>query len=483
MLAYRQVNTRANFHLFTCDYLNLSVINIVLNETAKKTIPITLIYIVLTLQLIILVDTYAVNVLWWDQWDFLYPLFQDRGYLDIFKWQHGPHRQGLAFVLTSFIYKSTNWNVRIEAFFMVGLLFVTSLLFSITNFRLNKNISLFDSAIPLMILSSLFYETIYQTPNASHGIFPLFLLSVIALGQTFTFGKRILVTTVSGFFAIFSGFGLFAGLMVTIWTVWGMVCAHLSNIRHRLIVYTTAFLLMTVGFYLFFYGYAFNPAVECYHFPHSPIREYFIFLFAMLGFFDGIHCSAGVLFCYLSLVIGFLQAAVFLSLSITELKRFFIKKKKASALTRICIILGGFSAIYMISTAIGRVCISPIGGQAPRYLPLVTPAYIALYFYLRQKSSKKLMRFLLYFLFVGLFLKALVFSFPIAEKSMSAMVEISKGKTLWIESYLETGDLIKASELSGFKLYPDDPMVLSNRMRYLHDRNLTFFQNKKLSEK
>jgi len=66
---------------------------------------------------------------------------------------------------------------------------------------------------------------------------------------------------------------------------------------------------------------------------------------------------------------------------------------------------------------------------------------------------------------------------------MSAMVEISKGKTLWIESYLETGDLIKASELSGFKLYPDDPMVLSNRMRYLHDRNLTFFQNKKLSEK
>ena len=142
---------------------------------------------------------------------------------------------------------------------------------------------------------------------------------------------------------------------------------------------------------------------------------------------------------------------MFLPVSVMVLKRFLVKGNKATALTRICFILGGFSATYMASTAIGRVCIAT-AVQAPRYLPLMTPAYIALYLYLRQKPSNNLKRFLLFSLFVGLLLKALVFSFPFAEKSMAPMVEISNKKELWIESYHETGDLRKASNLSGFKL-------------------------------
>ena len=440
-------------------------------------VTIAAIYVVLTLQLTLFVDTYAVNILWWDQWDFLKPFFEEKGYLDIFMQQHGPHRQGLAFVLTSLIYKATNWNVRIEAFFMVGLLFFTSLLFSYTTVRLNKGFSFFDAAVPLMILSPTFYETVYQTANASHGIFPLFLIGVIALGQTFTFWVRILVTTFCGFIALFTGFGFFAGVMVAIWAVWGTFCALISKNRQRLIVYATALLVMAGGFYLFFNGYVFNPAVECYHFPHSPIHEYLLFMIYMLGFFGGIHCSLGVLFCRLSLVVGLLQAAVFLQVSVMVLKRFLVKGDKATALTRICFILGGFSATYMASTAIGRVCIDT-AVQAARYLPLMTPAYIALYLYLRQKSSNNLKRFLLFSLFVGLLLKALVFSFPFAEKSMPSMVEISNKKGLWIESYNETGDLRKASNLSGFKLYPADPMVLYSRMQYLQERNLTFFRLK-----
>jgi len=392
-----------------------------------KKVTIAAIYVVLTFQLILFVDTYAVNILWENQWDLLKPFFDEKSYLDIFMQQHGPHRQGLAFVLTSIIYKATNWNVRIEAFSMVGLLFITSLLFSISCFRLNKDLSLLDAAIPLMTLSTLFYETIYQTPNASHGIFPLFLLSVIALGQTFSFWMRILVTTVCGFVALLTGFGFFAGVMVALWVVWGAFCALLSKNRQRLIVYATAFLVMAGGFYLFFNGYVFSPAVKCFHFPHSPIYEYFFFMIYMLGFFGGIHCSLGVLFCRLSLVVGLLQAAVFLPVSVMVLKRFLEKGDKATALTRICFILGGFSAIYMASTSIGRMCIAP-AVQAPRYLPLMTPAYIALYLYLRARSSNNLKRFLLFSLFVGLFLKALVFSFPFAEISMAPMVEISNKK-------------------------------------------------------
>ena len=189
------------------------------------------------------------------------------------------------------------------------------------------------------------------------------------------------------------------------------------------------------------------------------------------------HCSLGIIFCRLSLVVGLLQAAVFLPVSVMVLKRFLGIGDPGTALTWICFILGGFSALYMASTSIGRVCIAT-AVQSPRYLPLMTPAYIALFLFLRTGSPNKLKRYLLITLFFGLSLKALVCSFPFAEISMAPMVEISNKKKLWIESYLETEDLRLASNMSGFKLYPADPMVLSDRMKYLRRRNLTFFQTK-----
>jgi len=59
------------------------------------------------------ISEYGVNVLYYDQWDFLTPLFDGRGsLLTLFSWQHGPHREGLGLVLDAFLYPATNWNTR-----------------------------------------------------------------------------------------------------------------------------------------------------------------------------------------------------------------------------------------------------------------------------------------------------------------------------------------------------------------------------------
>lgn len=62
------------------------------------------------------VDRNAVNLLYWDQWDFYFPLFHDGSLWDIFNYQHGPHRQGIGFILTSLLAQLSGWNSRWDAF-------------------------------------------------------------------------------------------------------------------------------------------------------------------------------------------------------------------------------------------------------------------------------------------------------------------------------------------------------------------------------
>ena len=55
------------------------------------------------------------NVLFMDQWDFLYTLFYGGGWWDRFIHQHGPHRQGLGMVISAWILQATDLDVRYES--------------------------------------------------------------------------------------------------------------------------------------------------------------------------------------------------------------------------------------------------------------------------------------------------------------------------------------------------------------------------------
>src|SRR5438067_904303 len=64
-----------------------------------------------------LVYLYAVNVFVADQWDFNNgTLFQRHSILQAFRWQHGPHRQGLGAILQLLFEPLIRWNSRYEAF-------------------------------------------------------------------------------------------------------------------------------------------------------------------------------------------------------------------------------------------------------------------------------------------------------------------------------------------------------------------------------
>ena len=53
------------------------------------------VFVVLAVRLANFISSYTVNIIYWDQWDFLQGLFDGADAWTLFRWQHGPQRQGL----------------------------------------------------------------------------------------------------------------------------------------------------------------------------------------------------------------------------------------------------------------------------------------------------------------------------------------------------------------------------------------------------
>lgn len=123
-----------------------------------------------------LISQYAVNVLFWDPWDFDdATLFQQHSIWEMFRWQHGWHRQGLGALLQKLIEPRIHWNGRYEAFFLGAVIVAVAVLALLLKMRLYGAIGCSDVIIPLLFLTPLQYEALVWSPNPSQCSLPLLL--------------------------------------------------------------------------------------------------------------------------------------------------------------------------------------------------------------------------------------------------------------------------------------------------------------------
>jgi hypothetical protein len=85
---------------------------------------ISLVTLALASRLFRFVDVHAVNILFWDQWDYGTGLFEGAGPWTLFRWQHGPQREGLGYLVIQAVAALSGWDSRAEAFAQAGLLLV-----------------------------------------------------------------------------------------------------------------------------------------------------------------------------------------------------------------------------------------------------------------------------------------------------------------------------------------------------------------------
>src|SRR5688572_6197676 len=130
-------------------------------QAIRSWLPFGFVFLVtaaLSVRLFQLADRYAVNVFFFDQWDFnVGTLFEEHSLWEIFLWQH-LHRQGVAGVLSKWIEPLFGWNSRSEAFLGWGIMVLSACCFLLLKRKMYGQLSFSDAVIPVIFLNPAQYE-------------------------------------------------------------------------------------------------------------------------------------------------------------------------------------------------------------------------------------------------------------------------------------------------------------------------------------
>lgn len=358
----------------------------------------------LALRLLGMTWLLSVNVPFSDQWALLTRLYNGFQWSDVpaaFFWQHGPHRQGLAFAMALPAYHFSDWNVRWESLWMACVQLASGAL----ALRLRRRLvpapwSVWDALLLLSFFGVAGFETMWVAPNGSHSVFPLFLLMLLvnvwlwASGGARTATIAVLVVGLG-----FTGFGLTALPVLGLVFVVDAWRGPAPQRWHALALAATCLLTLAA----FLVNYRFVVSAEGFQvFRPNPL-DYLQFVSAMLSYFVLMVQRMSWWFLY---PVGAVFLAAMLAVFGWGLKQLAARSEDpdTSASRRfwqVCVILVGCSLVFALLTAYGRVQLGVQAAVASRYTALTLPAVAALclvLFRYRQRTAPVLLALLVLFL-------------------------------------------------------------------------------------
>ncbi len=426
------------------------------------------IFVVCLIRLVGFVHDNAVDVLFNDQWDALWPIFAGQGPWESFLQQHGPPRLGLGGLLNWYLYGVTDWDVRAEAWAGVVALGLATVVAITLAVRLRGRLAWTDAAFPLLLLSTVHWETLTFTIFLGAKILPLLLTLLLACAWSAD-GRvaRALGVGLFGSLTLFTGYG-FCGAPVTIGLaalLWLRPAKENTQADRR--VAAVILVILAVAVARFAVGYHWSTGTGNWRFPVPNWWDYPRFCALMftnlLGWRAITAASVATGAVLLSLVV-----AAFL---ITTLR---IWQRQATARIRVAWILTGTTLAYAALTAIGRLPTSLEAAFLWRYISLLMPALCGLAFAIEGWTETRGPKWRFVFGVAWLALAGVVWSNFTPENYAATL---AKAKRLWVASYLETHDLNAANQAADFGIYPDPAAPqIAEKLRWLEQRHLSFFR-------
>lgn len=429
-------------------------------------------YILLGIRFFDLISRYAVNVLFSDQWDFDdATLFQHHSILEMFRWEHAPHRQGLGALLQKLTEPWFHWNGRYEAFSVGAIIFIAALLALLLKVRLYGAIGYCDVIIPLLFLTPVQYETLVITPNLAHGSLPSLLTIVYCfcwLVQPYHW--KYTCVLLLNFMLIYTGFGIFMGLV----TPALLALDYYANVRHLSSKYqwgsAIALMVSMASLTSFFIGYKFQPAVDC--FSPAPRNPLVYPWFAALMFAS----AAGLKI--LSLVFATLTGSIVLLLVLTGLfvtvKRLLARESDTWPRDAAIAALLSYCVVFCLNTAYGRLCLGLAGAGSSRYTPYVVLGVFGLYLFTLSNHRRNLRVALLLILLVF----AMLSERPLNRKDARELESLSYAKFVWRKCYLVRHDIYGCDALTHFQIHPDPEATrLQEKLDFLERNHLNLYDN------
>jgi hypothetical protein len=420
--------------------------------------------ILLAVRQLSLVNRYAVNLMIWDQWTIYDPQFNGGGWWDAFDFQHGPHRQGVGSLLIYGLAYIGDWNSRWDAFAVSGTLIIATIVALCLAWKCGAR-RLQLVVVPLFYLNIRQYEGLVHASNVSHGAMPVLLLTLLSLCWFIQcMAKRYVCISILTFTLIFTGFGLFAGLLTPLILVVDIYHSYTNNKKAdgRYGVYALA--AIAVFWLLFLHDYHFSPAASEFRFPHERPWEYLYFVALMLSNFCGLAGHS-----FVSVAIGSVFAGLITYVATVHGIRI-LRATNKTEIDRVIFYLATFTLIFCIETSIGRVCLGwESASRASRYVTLMIPGGMAILLHFSTLRSIRSARWstLAYGL---LLLWGTLFLRP---GDWQLITQWSTGRKTWKDTYLATHNEQTANEVSRFPIYPG-PLPEAH-LRYLEEHHLNLF--------
>lgn len=424
----------------------------------------------LAARLFLLVNRYAVNIFFWDQWDFNNAtLFQRHSLWEMFRWQHGPHRQGVGAVICWIIEPMFRWNSRAEAFLACAIFVIAALLALYLKKRLYGALTYADAVIPLIFLTPLEYEAWFGSTNLSHGPLPILLLVIYCIGWTWS---RPLVrytwVLTTNFLLVYTGFGIFVGVITPLLLIVDYHRNRQTGSGAPAMPALLAALLIAVGSFLsFFIAYTLDPAAACFRPFSEPLIRYLHYIDLMFVSFTGVK-GAGVLPSLLGgLILVWSGMALIIALTST-----WGRKIGSGAQDIVAAALLIFSFLFCASTALGRLCLGLLTAQSSRYIPYLIPAFLGIYFFslgCRNNAARIVGS-------VAVLAIAMSGALPVRIGDRSMMAQYQRVKNDWRQCYLQHHDVQQCDALTGTKIYPwPESGRLQEKLGFLEEKKLNLY--------
>lgn len=419
---------------------------------------------ILSGRLFHVLNKYAVNMFFWDEWDFRTPQFQGASLWRIFTWQHGPPRLGIGFVVDTLVNRLTRWDSRGTAF-LEGAVMVAAMLSALwLKRRLFGDFAASDVVIPVIVLTLGPCLAFTTTPIVAHGPFPLFLTMLFCLAWTirnlyWRYGLVLLVN----FLLIYTGFGTFVGFITPV--LFAVEIFHGRRERGWLApAAALAISLLSLG--AFFIGYQVAPAAGCLVFSWMPLLHYL--WFAGLVFSTVFFLGGHSLFPSLVGLAALLLALLICGWCVYQ----FLRRRGDPAYQIVGITITGSSLLFAINAAVGRLCHGIEGAHAARYIPYVMPAFIGIYFSLLSLRGLWTRRAL-----VAIFtVVVLAGAVPFSRQERRGLVSMHGLKTAWKVCYLQTGSIDYCNSHTRFQIYPVPAAThLEQKLEFLKAHRLNLF--------
>jgi hypothetical protein len=265
------------------------------------------------------------------------------------------------------------------------------------------------------------------------------------------------------FCLVFTGFGLFMGLVTPVLFATEGVHALRARDSRRVVVVTIGLLAVGLTWLAFKHGYKFDPAIGGFRFPYEKPWEYVEFAGLLVSFFLGI---PGTSTLAMSLgATGLLGLGAICAISGWRTLRVGPHRDARSAVI-FCFSL--FALIFCANTAIGRVSGGLEGALAHRYVTLLIPGGFAVLLYLLARRSTRVntVETLLYVALLAAgtsWLRESEWDFSRSERD---------GRATWKNVYLTTHSEAQANESAHFHIHPGS---VKERLDFLERNRLNLF--------